>query len=165
MLAGPPLHEWLRRRPSLGTLRFSGVLADETAYGAGVWHGCVRERLWTPLLPAPISSAERRFRMNTVVVVATIRPLPDHRAEVVAELEAVIAEVHAEEGCLLYALHEGQDRLVMIEKWSSQEALDRHARGPALAELSKALDGRLQSALDVQVLRPHPAGTPEQGVV
>jgi quinol monooxygenase YgiN len=103
--------------------------------------------------------------MSTVVVVATIRPLPDHRAEVVAELEAVITEVHAEEGCLLYALHEGQDCLVMIEKWSSQEALDRHARGPALAGLSQALDGRLQGALDVQVLRPHPAGTSEQGVM
>jgi quinol monooxygenase YgiN len=101
----------------------------------------------------------------SVVVVATIRPLPEHRAEVVAALEAVIAEVHAEEGCLLYALHEGQDRLVMIEKWSDQEALDRHSRGPALAGLSKALDGRLQGALDVQVLAPHPAGTPEQGTV
>jgi mycofactocin system glycosyltransferase len=52
LLAGPPLHEWLRRRPSLNLLGFSlGMLADEIAYGAGVWHGCVRERLWTPLLP------------------------------------------------------------------------------------------------------------------
>jgi quinol monooxygenase YgiN len=74
--------------------------------------------------------------------------------------------VHAhDDGCLLYALHEADDRLVMVEKWASAEALAEHARGPALAELSQALDGRTEGALDVQVLRPHPAGTPEQGML
>ena len=95
--------------------------------------------------------------MTDVVVVATIRPLPEHRAEVIAAMEKVIADVHADDdGCLLYALHEGDDRLVMVEKWSSAEAL---------AELSQALAGRLEGDLDVQVLRPHPAGTPDQGTV
>lgn len=52
LLAGPPLHEWLHRRPALDAPRFSlALLADDIAYGAGVWHGCARERLWTPLLP------------------------------------------------------------------------------------------------------------------
>jgi quinol monooxygenase YgiN len=101
-----------------------------------------------------------------VVVVATIRPLPDRRAEVIAALEAVIARVHAEDdGCLLYALHEGKDRLVMVEKWSSGEALAAHGRGPAIAELGKRLDGLVEGTFDVQVLQPHPAGTPEQGIV
>jgi quinol monooxygenase YgiN len=97
--------------------------------------------------------------MTAVVVVATIRPLPEHRAE-------VIADVHAhDDGCLLYALNEGDDRLVMAEKWASAEALGEHSRGPALAELNEALNGRLEGGLDVQVLRPHPAGTPDQGTV
>jgi quinol monooxygenase YgiN len=75
----------------------------------------------------------------TVVVVATIRPLPDHHAEVVSALEAAIARVHAEdEGCLLYALQEGPDRLVMVEKWLSAEALDKHAHGAAVAALNQA---------------------------
>jgi quinol monooxygenase YgiN len=101
-----------------------------------------------------------------VVVVATIRPLPDRRAEVIAALEAVIARVHAEDdGCLLYALHEGRDRLVMVEKWSTAEALAVHGRGAAIAELTKALDGLVEGATDVQVLQPHPAGTPEQGTL
>jgi quinol monooxygenase YgiN len=104
--------------------------------------------------------------MTDVVVIATIRPLPEHRAEVVAAMEKVIADVHAQDdGCLLYALHEGDDRLVMVEKWSSPEALGVHSRGPALAELNEALKGRLEGDLDVQVLRPHPAGTPDQGTV
>jgi quinol monooxygenase YgiN len=104
--------------------------------------------------------------MTEVVVIATIRPLPEHRAEVVAAMEKVIADVHAQDdGCLLYALHEGDDRLVMVEKWSSPEALGDHSRGTALAELNEALKGRLEGGLDVQVLRPHPAGTADQGIV
>ncbi len=97
--------------------------------------------------------------MTDVVVVATIRPLPEHRAEVIAALEKAIADVHAhDDGCLLYALHEGDDRLVFVEKWTSAEALAEHSRGAALVELNQALSGRLAGPTDVQVLRPHPAG-------
>jgi quinol monooxygenase YgiN len=104
--------------------------------------------------------------MTAVVVVATIRPLPEHRAEVIAAMEKVIADVHAhDDGCLLYALNESDDRLVMVEKWASAEAPDEHSRGPALADLNETLHGRLEGGLDVQVLRPHPAGTPDQGTV
>lgn len=101
-----------------------------------------------------------------VVVVATIRPFPDRRAEVIAAMEAVITRVHAEDdGCLLYALHEGPDRLVMIEKWRSEDALAAHLRAPALTELVGKLDGLLEAPADIQTLRSRPAGTPEQGVL
>ncbi|HEY2128529.1 MAG TPA: putative quinol monooxygenase [Streptosporangiaceae bacterium] len=104
--------------------------------------------------------------MAAVVVVATIRPKAEHRAEVIAAMRKVIAAVHAnDDGCLLYALHEGDDRLVMVEKWASPEALAVHGRGPALAELNQALDGRTEGQLDVQILQPHPVGTPEQGTL
>jgi quinol monooxygenase YgiN len=100
----------------------------------------------------------------SVVVVATIRPLPDHRAEVIAALETAIARAHAEDdGCLLYALHEGPDRLVLVEKWSSAEALASHGRGAAVAALNKSLKGLVEGPADIQVLEPHPAGTVEQG--
>jgi quinol monooxygenase YgiN len=46
--------------------------------------------------------------VTAVVVVATIRPLPEHRAEMIAAFEKAIAAVHADDaGCLLYALHKG----------------------------------------------------------
>ena len=52
MAAGPPAAEWLRLRPRLGPVRFAlAYLADEAAYGAGVYRGAVRERLITPLVP------------------------------------------------------------------------------------------------------------------
>ena len=53
--------------------------------------------------------------MTAVVVVATIRPLPEYRAEVIAAMEKVIADVHAnDDGCLLYALHEADALDVQI---------------------------------------------------
>ena len=104
--------------------------------------------------------------MTAVVVAATIRPRPEYRADVIAALEKTIASVHAsDDGCLLYALHEGDDRLVMVEKWASAQALAEHGRGPALAELNQALDGRTEGAIDVQILQAHPAGTAEQGML
>ncbi len=100
----------------------------------------------------------------TVIVVATIYPEPTHRADVIAAVESTIARVHAEDaGCELYALHEGEDRLVMIEKWTSPDALTAHGNGDAFARLGAQLEGKLSRALDVQVLRPHPAGTEYQG--
>lgn len=100
----------------------------------------------------------------SVVVVATIRPLPEHRNEVVEALANAIARVHSEDqGCELYALHESDNELVMIEKWASGDLLAAHGNGPAFAALNEQLAGKLIGDLDVQVLRPHPAGTAEQG--
>ena len=102
----------------------------------------------------------------SVVVVATAVPNPEHRAEVIALFERVIAKVHVEDpGCELYALNEGKDRLVMVEKWSDADALAAHSKSAALSELAAGLEGKLAAELEVQVLRPHPAGTAEQGVV
>ena len=49
---GPPLVRWVRTRPPLDPVRFViGQLADDTAYGAGVWAGCLRARTARPLYP------------------------------------------------------------------------------------------------------------------
>jgi quinol monooxygenase YgiN len=58
----------------------------------------------------------------------------------------------------LYALHEGPDRLVMIEKYESEQALSEHSKNATLADLMSALEGKLSNDLDAQVLLPHPAG-------
>ena len=52
LLAGPPLAEWRRIRPPLPAAPFSlAYLADEAAYGAGVYRGVLAEKLLSPLLP------------------------------------------------------------------------------------------------------------------
>jgi quinol monooxygenase YgiN len=102
----------------------------------------------------------------SVVVVATAFPVPEHRDKVVAAFEAAIAHVHSEEPSVeLYALHEGRDRLVMVEKYASQDVFAEHGKSPALAELVAALKGKLSSPLDVQILTPHPVGDPGKGAL
>lgn len=101
----------------------------------------------------------------SVVAIVTAFPVPDHRAEVITAFEAAIKRVHDEPGVELYALHEGPDRLVMIEKYSSAEARSKHLKGAALADLRAALAGKLSADLDVQVLMPHPAGDTEKGAL
>jgi mycofactocin glycosyltransferase len=65
---GPPLAEWLRSRPRLDPARFTlGYLADEAAYGAGVYRGALAERIAAPLLPRiawrPLPRPARRQRL------------------------------------------------------------------------------------------------------
>ena len=102
-----------------------------------------------------------------IIVVATVFPVPEEREEVIAAFEAAIGKVHAEEdGCELYALHEGSDgRLVMIEKYTSHEAVAAHRAAAGLAGLREALNGKLSAPMDLQVLAPHPAGSPVKGAL
>lgn len=65
----------------------------------------------------------------------------------------------------LYALHEGRDRLVMIDKYEPEQARSEHRKGAALADLRPALEGKLSSDLDAQVPVPHPAGNAQKGAV
>jgi quinol monooxygenase YgiN len=101
----------------------------------------------------------------SVVVVVTAVPAPGHRAEVVAAFEAAIARVHQEPGVELYALHEGPDRLVMVEKYESGQACSEHLRRAALADLRSALEGKLSRGLDAHILVPHPAGNAQKGAL
>lgn len=98
-----------------------------------------------------------------VVVVATIKPTPEHREEVLAAFTEAIPAVHAEPGCELYALNQGADRLVMVEQWSSLEALQTHSGGEALKKLGAALEGKLSAPLEVLTFEPVPAGDPAKG--
>jgi hypothetical protein len=47
-----PLVDWLRSRPSIDPASYVGLrIADDMAYGAGVWLGCWRHRTLAPLVP------------------------------------------------------------------------------------------------------------------
>ena len=48
----PPIVEWVRIRPDLDLPRWvAASIADDLAYGTGVWKGCLRTRSWGPLMP------------------------------------------------------------------------------------------------------------------
>jgi quinol monooxygenase YgiN/Mg-chelatase subunit ChlD len=103
----------------------------------------------------------------SIIIVATVFPKPEYRDEIIAAFEKAEETVHAtEDGCLLYALHEGPDgRLVMIEKYTDQAAVDAHLTSAGFAALMAGLDGKMASPLDAQILAPHPAGSPDKGAL
>ncbi len=48
----PPLQDWYRTRPDLGVARYVGLrVADDAAYGWGLWQGAWRARTTEPLMP------------------------------------------------------------------------------------------------------------------
>jgi mycofactocin system glycosyltransferase len=64
-VAAPLLVDWVQRRPGLDPVRFAALrLADDLAYGAGVWAGCGRERSLRALLPDLRSAARRPVRQT-----------------------------------------------------------------------------------------------------
>jgi quinol monooxygenase YgiN len=101
----------------------------------------------------------------SVVLVVTAIPVPEHQADVTAAFEAAAAKVHKEPGVVRWALLKGHDRLVVIEKYESEQARAEHARGTALAELRAALRGKLSTDLDVQVLAERPVGDLAKGQI
>ncbi|MEU7818939.1 putative quinol monooxygenase [Pseudonocardia sp. NPDC049154] len=106
--------------------------------------------------------------MSPVIVVATISPKPGEEQAVREAFLAAIPKVHDEAGCGKYALHEStgdSTDLVFVERWESAEALKTHSTAPALAEVGKALKGRLAGPIDVKTFTPIPAGTTEQGTI
>ncbi|MDR1427678.1 MAG: antibiotic biosynthesis monooxygenase [Bifidobacteriaceae bacterium] len=97
----------------------------------------------------------------SVVVVATFYPKPGQHDAVHAVIAAAQTDVFQEPGCELYALHEGKDRFVLVEKWESPEALVKHGEAEALARLTAAVAPLVDPAVDVVQLTPvegdHPA--------
>jgi len=63
---------------------------------------------------------------------------------VIVAFEEPITRVHDEPGVEPYALHEWPDRLVMIEKYESEQARSQHLKGAALADLRGRLGRQAQ---------------------
>ena len=97
--------------------------------------------------------------MPVVVVTAVFRPAPDKREELVEALRSTIPGVHAEQGCLLYAIHDAEDgTITMLEKWESAEDLDAHGSGEAVAALQAATRDLLAGPVEVTRMTPIPVG-------
>jgi len=93
------------------------------------------------------------------VVIALFTPVEGQYEKVREVLSAITPEVHAEEGCELYALHEEVDgRLVLIEKWTTRELWQEHLSSPAVSALGASLEGLLQAPVDIWEMYGTPAG-------
>jgi len=103
---------------------------------------------------------------GTTVVTAVFWPLDGRDKELRDALSAAIPAVHAEEGCLLYALHEAADgSFVLIEKWASQQALDAHAAGEPVKRLDASVEGLLRELPTVVTMVPAAGDGEGKGVL
>ncbi|PPH80102.1 putative quinol monooxygenase [Rathayibacter sp. AY1D9] len=101
---------------------------------------------------------------DPVVVTAIFTPAEGQRDALVAALSTAIAEVHEEEGCELYAIHDSPDgTIVMLEKWTSGDLLDAHGAGEPVVRLNAAIRGLVAHPPVVTRLVPIPVGTSQQG--
>ena len=103
---------------------------------------------------------------ETVVVVAIFPAAEGRLDDLRAALVEAIPAVHEEEGCELYAIHDGPEgKIWMLEKWTSVELLDAHGAGPAVARLQELTQGLTSGPVEVTRMFPIPAGTPQQGLL
>jgi quinol monooxygenase YgiN len=79
---------------------------------------------------------------KSITVIATITPLAEHRNAVRAAFLGI-----------------------MVEQWSSREALKAHQTAPALAQLGPLLEGRVAGPAEVLVLDPVLAGAEGKGLL
>ena len=99
------------------------------------------------------------------VVVATLTPKPDEVDAVREAILEAVPKVRDEPGCELYAAHESDGVLVLVERWESPDALRVHGKAEALTTLGQRLAGRLTGAPEVRRLTPVPAGDGVKGAV
>lgn len=105
---------------------------------------------------------------SPVVVVATMIAKEGQEDVLEKTLRTAIAAVHAEPGCLKYALHRKAGttgHFVMVEKWESAEALRVHGKAAALREAGPALAQALAGSPEVLVFNPLPAGDQQRGAI
>lgn len=100
-----------------------------------------------------------------ICVVATIEIVPGHRDQFLEHFRQVAVLVRAEEGCLEYgpmidiATNIGlqpparDDIVVILEKWESVEALEKHLMASHMMEYRKAVKA-LVVQTQLQVLQP-----------
>lgn len=104
--------------------------------------------------------------MSEVVVVGSFKAVPGKEAEGLEAFKALVGPTHAEDGCILYALHQGTDdpsRLAFIERWESREALDAHLKTPHIAAVLERAQELFGDSGDITVFEAVPGGETHKG--
>ena len=103
--------------------------------------------------------------MSEVVVVGAFTARDGKESEAQEAFEALVDPTHAEDGCILYALHRGHEdtrRLAFIERWESKEKLDAHLESDHVKDVLTKVDDLFSSA-DITVYDAIPGGQERKG--
>ena len=104
--------------------------------------------------------------MPEIVVVGSFTAQPGKEEEGRAAFEALVAPTHAEDGCILYSLHQGVDdpaRLAFIERWTSREALNAHLESDHVKAVLARAEELFGDSADITVYEALPGGEEKKG--
>ena len=104
--------------------------------------------------------------MSEVVVVGSFKAQPGRESEGLDVLRALIEPTHGEDGCILYALHQGSDdpgRLAFVERWESRELLDAHLKSAHVAKALERAEELFGDSADIVVYDAVPGGETVKG--
>ncbi len=104
--------------------------------------------------------------MPEIVVVGSLKARPGKEDEAREALAGLLAPTHAEDGCILYALHQGaadKTRFSFVERWESQEKLDAHLGSDHIAAVLARAGELLSEPPDIVVYDALPQGEERKG--
>jgi len=103
--------------------------------------------------------------MSEVVVVGAFTARDGKESEAEEAFKALVDPTHAEDGCILYALHRGHDdprKLAFVERWESKEKLGAHLESDHVKDVLAKADDLFASA-DITVYDAIPGGRERKG--
>ena len=104
--------------------------------------------------------------MSEIVVVGSLKAKPGKEDDTRDALGGLVAPTHAEDGCILYALHQGTDdpgRLAFVERWESRELLDAHLESAHVAAVLERVEELFGDSADIVVYEAVAEGEPKKG--
>ena len=78
-----------------------------------------------------------------IIVTLQLKVVPEKRWDVLKTIHTIIGPTTVRPGCLhcsLYSNTSNDDELILLEKWDSQEALDRHIRSDEFRKIIAAIE-------------------------
>jgi quinol monooxygenase YgiN len=104
--------------------------------------------------------------MPEVVVVGSFTAREGKEQEAREAFEELVAPTHAEDGCILYALHQGVEdprRLAFVERWESPELLQAHLGSDHVQAVLAKADELFADGGDIVVYGAVPGGEERKG--
>jgi quinol monooxygenase YgiN len=104
--------------------------------------------------------------VSEIVVVGSFTAQPGKEEEALELFRGLVAPTHAEDGCILYALHQGVDdsrRMAFVERWASREQLDAHLASPHISEALKRVGELFGDSADIAIYDAVPGGDSAKG--
>ncbi len=105
--------------------------------------------------------------MSEVVVVGSFIARSGKEDDALDAFKGLVEPTHAEDGCILYALHRGNDdpkRLAFVERWESRDLLNAHLASDHVQGILTRVDELFENA-DIVVYNAVPGGETRKGAL